>query len=869
MRNRVDSRSLLTVALALAAAPAAELFADFDRFTVISVPVAGTNQVRHTVYAIFTEANDHLLNCFELQAAGTPPIVVHRDYLTGGAPSTTMGTFQPMLAPHALAGDSWVSVGGAVGYGLGNLTWADPEWGMWGGSGLDRPQIPFPSVNGWGVGWLTSNPNAVEGRADANLRVRVAQLVLPSNLPAPALTLGLGYNDGPGQGGVLFAQGAINFGCWGSDTDLDGVLDACDNCVSAANPQQADTDGDAVGDACDACPNSPYKHASPGVCGCNSPDYDLDRDGVIECVDLCPNDPAKVDPGVCGCGVPDEDVDGDGDVDCVDFCPDDPNKARPGICGCGVPDSDLDLDGAPDCVDGCPLDPFKTSPGVCGCGQDDALDRDGDGTIDCLDGCPDDPGKLEPGACGCGALDADADADGAPDCDDGCPNDPAKTAPGVCGCGAVDGFDSDGDGTDDCLDGCPNDPAKSDPGACGCGEVETDSDGDGVADCVDFQFRSTLAGGAIPNNDPNGLFREFTVPPGAIEAGISNLRVIFHGIGHAHAGELVAELAAPNGERAWIFHRVGRAGGVGAGDNSNLSMSHVYQFHDAHGESLWSRAVGTPGTNATIAGGAFRATGPNSAAPRSLAAVFDSVSVEGTWRLRIADLGDIDRDGGVVGEIQVILYRAGDDDDDGVGHHRDNCVHAWNPDQSDSDGDGLGDACDAVYERALPGGSIPNGGANGLVRTFEIPESISTGSLEAIDVSFTKLAHAHVGDLCAELVAPDGTVLALFDRIGKTNPALGKGDSSDFAFSAAYSFGDSGSLDAWSAALSRGPAAVIPGGAFRATAALTGEERSLAGTLAGRSIAGTWTLRIRDAAGGTPSAGSVQRCTVRFTRTLD
>lgn len=868
MRTSVRHHPTLALALAAVVVPAAEVAADFDRFTVISVPVSGTNQVRHTVFAIFTEANDHVLTCFGLQASGTPPTVVHRDYFTGGAPSMTAGTFHPSLVPHANTGDSWVSLGGAVGIGLVNLTWADPEWGSWGGSGLDRPQIPFPSANGDGVGWFTSNPNAAEGRVDANLRVRVAQFVLPNTQPAPALTLQLGYNDGPGQGGLVFAQGAINFGCWGMDSDGDGVLDACDNCVSLANPQQTDTDGDSVGDACDACPNGPYKHASPGVCGCESPDYDIDRDGVIECADLCPNDPAKLEPGVCGCGVPDEDVDGDGDVDCVDFCPDDPNKARPGLCGCGVSDSDIDLDGVPDCLDGCPLDPMKTQPGVCGCGGDDALDNDFDGTPDCIDGCPDDPARTVPGACGCGVAETDADADGVLDCHDGCPNDASKTAPGSCGCGVVDGIDSDDDGTEDCHDGCPDDPLKTDPGVCGCGESEVDSDGDGMPDCADFQFRATMQGGDIPNNNAAGLVRQFTVPVGAVDAGISNLRVIFNGIGHAFAGELVAELIAPNGERAWIFHRVGRTGGVGSGDNSNLSLSQTYQFHDAHGSSLWAPAAAAVGSNATIQGGAFHPSGPNAAAKRSLAAVFDSVEVTGTWTLRIADLGNIDRAGGAIGEVSVILYRAGDDDGDGIGHHRDNCEGTFNPEQVDSDDDGLGDACDQEFARVVPGGSIPNGGAAALVRAFEVPESVIEGgfggAVGSIDVTFTKLAHAHAGDLCAELIAPDGTILPLFDRIGKTSATVGKGDSSDFAPSATYAVGDSGADSLWSAALSRGASAAIPAGAYRASTGLAGEDVSLAGMLNGRLASGIWHLRIRDAAGGQPASGSVVRVTVRM-----
>lgn len=54
---------------------------------------------------------------------------------------------------------------------------------------------------------------------------------------------GSGSGSGSGSGGQTH------------DADHDGVMDAADNCVNTANPEQYNEDGDSVGDACDNCPH--------------------------------------------------------------------------------------------------------------------------------------------------------------------------------------------------------------------------------------------------------------------------------------------------------------------------------------------------------------------------------------------------------------------------------------------------------------------------------------------------------------------------------------------------------------------------------------------------------------------------------------
>ena len=94
-----------------------------------------------------------------------------------------------------------------------------------------------------------------------------------------------------------------------TDTDNDGIGDACDNCPAVANSTQTDTDGDGIGDACevtpptDLCPDlDGIQETYPYDGSCTPPPTDLcpDLDGIQETypydgsctpppTDLCPD----------------------------------------------------------------------------------------------------------------------------------------------------------------------------------------------------------------------------------------------------------------------------------------------------------------------------------------------------------------------------------------------------------------------------------------------------------------------------------------------------------------------------------------------------------------------------------------------------
>jgi subtilisin-like proprotein convertase family protein len=144
------------------------------------------------------------------------------------------------------------------------------------------------------------------------------------------------------------------------------------------------------------------------------------------------------------------------------------------------------------------------------------------------------------------------------------------------------------------------------------------------------------------------------------------------------------------------------------------------------------------------------------------------------------------------------------------------------------------------------GGAIPENNASGILSTINISQNqLITGNLQ---VSIRGLSHTYVGDLVATLTGPDGTVVTLYNRIGRVNTAFG--DSSNF--NGNYTFLDTpvnaNGSNIWTEAALGNTNYNLRSGQFRATNANSSLSTLITPSFLGKSTLGNWQLRISDVA---------------------
>lgn len=490
------------------------------------------------------------------------------------------------------------------------------------------------------------------------------------------------------------------------DRDADTLVDACDPCPDDFDPRGLDRDRDGLGDACDPNPEE------LGL-GFGGPEgVDPDGDGVLGPADNCPN---HANPDQAN-----EDRDEAGDV--CDSCPDEVwehDVDADGVCGADNcwgafnPDqADSDHDGFGDACDEC------VGPNVPMAGGD-VFGTDGDAICATDDNCPHTPN----------ADQLDGDEDGIGDHCDTWPDLP-ETA-------------NEQDGIPQAFDTCPDahDPQQADQDDDGIGDVcDSDMDGDGI-DNAPFP---DLTPGGSPDNcpvspNPDQADADDDGIGDACDFGRQYVEVLYVGSQveprislevNGQEGLSALAPAEPAGPvRLQLDERLDRLGAPGEAGVCDQIRLYAWLEDYLALETAWVALIReTPeGTERICLIDGLNNPDPRCerldplAAPPGVVPTFPMSTVtQGThWNTFDSDgigpgfgpgcvpdncpqydnLDQTDTDGDGLGDPcdvcpAIADPRQPDRDRDEVGDACDNCPDAPNHDQTDFDGDGLGDACD-------------------------------------------------------------------------------------------------------------------------------------------------------------------------------